>query len=55
MALSEKLLQKLACPQCKGNLEYHREANKLDCNLCGLSYRIVDDIPVLLVDEAKKL
>ncbi len=55
MALSQKLLEKLACPQCKGKLEYLESDTKLICQVCKLSYRVTDDIPVLLVDEAEKL
>lgn len=55
MALSEKLLEKLACPDCKGGLEYEQENERLVCQACRVAYRIVDDIPVLLTDEAEKL
>jgi len=55
MALSEKLLDKLACPECKGSLEYEQENERLVCQACRVAYRIVDDIPVLLTDEAEKL
>ncbi len=55
MALSNKLLKKLACPVCKGELEYDEKNDRLICQACGLGYRIVDDIPILLADEAEKL
>ncbi len=55
MALSEKLLTKLACPGCKGKLEYKENENRLVCNACRLAYKIADDIPVLLLDEVEKL
>jgi uncharacterized protein YbaR (Trm112 family) len=51
--LDEKLLEILACPKCKGDLEYDRENDKLICNECRLIYRIEDDIPVMLIDEAE--
>ena len=53
--LSEKLLEILACPKCKGDLEYQRENQKLLCHKCNLAYRIEDDIPVMLIDEAEKI
>ena len=53
MALTDELLEKLACPKCKGELEYQKEKNRLVCGKCKLSYRVVEDIPVLLIDEAK--
>ena len=55
MALSEDLLSILVCPQCRGDLVYDREAGHLTCASCRLRYRVVDDIPVLLVDQADKL
>lgn len=55
MVLSRELLEKLACPRCKGEMDYHQDKNRLDCHQCRLSYRVVDDIPVLLIDEAKTI
>lgn len=52
--LSEKLLAILACPQCKGDLEYDRENNKLICQKCRLKYNVEDDIPIMLINEAEK-
>ena len=55
MALPEGLLAKLVCPKCKGKLEYLQDKDRLLCSTCSLSYRIDNDVPVLLVDEAEKL
>lgn len=55
MGLPKMLLEKLACPQCKGQLGYREREGKLDCAACKLSYRVVDGIPVLLIDEAERL
>jgi uncharacterized protein YbaR (Trm112 family) len=52
--LSEKLLEILACPKCKGDLNYDRDSNKLICENCRLRYRVEDDIPIMLIDEAEK-
>ncbi len=52
--LDQKLLDILACPQCKGDLEYKPEENHLICLACHLIYHIKDDIPVMLIDEAEK-
>ena len=52
--LDQKLLKILACPQCKGELEYKKEEEKLICHQCRLIYSIEDDIPVMLIDEAEK-
>ncbi len=54
MALSPDLLSILVCPACKGDLAYDAQANTLTCAACRLRYRVVDDIPVMLVDEAEK-
>ena len=53
--LDKELLDILACPKCKGDLEYNRENNKLICWKCKLRYRIEGDIPIMLIDEAEKI
>ncbi|MCX5801079.1 MAG: Trm112 family protein [Candidatus Eisenbacteria bacterium] len=53
--LSEELLRILACPKCKGDLEYDRTNDKLICHACRLRYNIKDNIPIMLIDEAEKL
>ncbi len=52
--LPEKLLNILACPKCKGDLEYDKDNERLICDKCRLRYRIEDDIPVMLIDEAER-
>ncbi len=52
--LSKELLDILACPKCKGDLEYDTEKQKLICHACRLKYEVRDDIPVMLIDEAEK-
>ncbi len=54
MPLSPELLGILVCPACKGDLVYEESAQRLTCNACRLRYRIVDDIPVMLSDEAER-
>ncbi len=51
--LDKELLDILACPKCKGELEYDQENQKLICHKCRLKYRIEDDIPIMLIDEAE--
>jgi hypothetical protein len=53
--LRKELLEILVCPKCKGDLEYDQKASKLICRKCKLAYRIEDDIPVMLIDEAEKI
>lgn len=55
MTLSNELLDVLACPKCKGALEYKETENRLVCVACRLSYEIKNDIPVMLVDQAMAL
>ena len=52
--LDKGLLDILACPKCKGELEYKQEQEQLVCHTCRLIYHIKDDIPVMLIDEAEK-
>ncbi len=54
MALSPDLLTILVCPACKGDLAYDLAAQTLTCDTCRLRYRVVDDIPVMLIEEAEK-
>lgn len=53
MSLSKELLEILACPKCKGGLEYREEEVRLLCKACRLAYEVKDGIPVMLVEEAK--
>jgi uncharacterized protein YbaR (Trm112 family) len=54
-AISEELLDILACPQCKGDIYLNKSETGLICDNCKLLYRIEDDIPIMLIDEAIKL
>ncbi len=50
-----KLLDILVCPLCKGPLHYDRVAAELICPADRLAYAIRDGIPVMLVDEARRI
>jgi uncharacterized protein YbaR (Trm112 family) len=52
MAISQDLLEILACPACKAKVELKPDGSALKCVECRRVYRIQDDIPVMLVDEA---
>ncbi|NOZ61111.1 MAG: Trm112 family protein [Calditrichaeota bacterium] len=52
--LSKELQEVLACPKCKGELEYNQKEEKLICHKCRLKFAIKDDIPIMLIDEAEK-
>jgi len=54
MSLAVELREILVCPKCKGPLEYRAEpAEQLVCHACRLIYAVEDDIPIMLIDEAK--
>jgi uncharacterized protein YbaR (Trm112 family) len=53
--ISEDLLEILACPACKGDIElitYQDDQHGLKCAKCKCIYPIKDGIPVMLIDEA---
>jgi len=51
--LDKKLLEILACPKCKGNIE--KKEMFIICKKCKLAFPILDDIPDMLIDDAWKL
>ncbi len=53
MSISAELLEILVCPACKNKVELKPDGSGLKCVSCKRVYPIVDDIPVMLVDEAK--
>jgi len=53
--MDSKLLDILVCPLCKSQLLYQKFAKELICKADRLAFRIEDDIPVMLVDEARKM
>lgn len=53
MRLEPFLLDVLACPACRSAVRPDHEAEEIVCTGCGLAYPVRDDIPVMLVDEAR--
>jgi uncharacterized protein YbaR (Trm112 family) len=53
--IDPRLLEILVCPLTKGPLEYDRAAGELISRQAGLAYPVRDGIPIMLVDEARKL
>ena len=55
MTISQELLDILACPKCKGDIYLNDARDGLQCDNCKLLYEIRDDIPIMLIEEAKPL
>jgi uncharacterized protein len=53
MAISKELLEILVCPVCKATVELKPDQTGLKCVQCHRVYPVRDEIPVMLVDEAK--
>jgi uncharacterized protein len=53
--MNPRLIEILVCPICKSKLTHDRTANELICKPDELAFPIRDGIPVMLVDEARKL
>jgi len=55
MAINQALLDILACPKCKGDIYLTDAGDGLICDKCKLIYEIKDDIPIMLIEEARPL
>lgn len=53
--MDKRLLDILVCPLCKSPLHLNTEKNELICKADRLAYPIRNDIPVMMVDEARTL
>ena len=53
--IDPKLLEILVCPMTKATLRYDRQRQELISLEAGLAYPIRDGIPIMLVDEARRL
>jgi uncharacterized protein YbaR (Trm112 family) len=55
MAIDERLLEILVCPNCRGEVEHLENEDVIACRGdCRYRYPVRDGIPVMLVDEAEK-
>ncbi len=52
--IDTKLIEILACPACKGDIEYDAKNEKLNCIECKKKYPIKDGIPVMLIEAAEE-
>lgn len=53
--MEARLLDVLACPLCKGPLQYDKAAQELICKADKLAYPIRDDIPIMWAEQARSL
>ena len=53
--MDKTLLEILACPICKGKLQYEKDQQELICKFDKLAYPIRDGIPVMLEEQARKI
>ena len=50
--IAAELLDILACPCCRGNLQQSVDGSGLDCPACSLRFPVREGIPVMLAEEA---
>jgi uncharacterized protein YbaR (Trm112 family) len=55
MSLDPKLLAVLVCPATRGPLVYDEAAGELVSEQAGLAFPIREGVPVMLVEEARRL
>lgn len=55
MSLPEILKQLLVCPKCKGALRVLEAQHEIHCEACRLVFAIEDDVPNLLLSDARPL
>jgi len=53
--LDAKLLEILACPTCRQAVKPDEDHKWLYCANCSVRYRVEDNIPIMLPDEAEKI
>jgi len=53
--MDKSLLEILACPICKGELLFDSENQELICRFDRVAYPVIDDIPVMLENRARRL
>ncbi|HTQ60132.1 MAG TPA: Trm112 family protein [Candidatus Solibacter sp.] len=53
MGIAKELLEILACPICKTPVKLTPDGAGLKCGTCHRVYPVRDDIPVMMVEEAK--
>ena len=52
LPISRELIDILACPACKSEVELTSDRSGVRCDSCHLIYPVKEGIPVMLIDEA---
>lgn len=55
MALNKELLAILVCPACRQKVELSPAEDRIICPQCRLAFPVKDDIPIMLLDQARPL
>ena len=53
--MEKRFLNILVCPNCKGSLRFDEGNSELICDLDKLAYSVKDNIPVMLIDQARQI
>ena len=51
--IAKELFDILACPVCKGKIQYTKDKKQLECSQCRTKYPIENGIPVILPPKHK--
>ncbi len=55
MPVRTDILAILACPKCKGMVQYQEAAGRIVCKSCALWFPVEGDVPVMLVERAEHI
>lgn len=53
--MNKILLEILACPVCKGELQYDQANAELHCHFDRLAYPVINDIPIMIESRARRV
>lgn len=53
--MDTKQIEMMVCPECNGKLRYEKDSQELICDGCALAFPVRDGIPVMIIEEARKL
>lgn len=53
--MDKKQIEMMVCPECNSKLDYDNSKKELVCEQCKIAFPVNDGIPVMLIEEARKL